>query len=692
MRKEMFKNDVTRKRTLLIALALVMWMLVIIWRLAWVQIARHNEFIARAERNQSRVQKTEAPRGDIVDRNGNQLAMSVQTDALFADLDMIAKATPQQRERIVETLAPLLGFSKKDLANKLQAPPTRKDGLLWLKQQLEPALSRELQQAVRKAHLPGIGFMREAHRHYPNETLASHLIGAVTRGENETGIEGLEKYCQTFLTGIEGKIEYSQDATGEAFERFDTPARPGARVVTTIDMHLQHKVEVLLAEALQQTRAKSATVIVLDPSNGEVLTLANAPAFNPNERLQELTDAHRFKRKNRALTDIYEPGSVFKLVAYAGALEEGVIHPDSMIDCQGGVLHVAGRAKPVHDSHLGTGVVTAAEAFAKSSNVGAIKTAMQLGKGRLVDYIRKFGFLSNTGIELPENKGTILGEGEWKYGAIGVVPIGQGVTVTALQAVTAYAAIANRGVWSRPHLVKEIVSADGGQVLQTTQLQQRRVLRAETADQLAQMMRHVVGQGTGRAAGKLAGYTAAGKTGTAQKAVPGRGYADNKYIASFVGFVPATQPRFAIIVVLDEPQGAHQGGQVCAPIFNLIAEAALVESAVVPDDETFRATLAQMATQVTQATPPPQKAVPLPAATPMALVSSKPGAAPSRRDHVIAQQTMPDLTGKGLRAVMQTCTKLQMRMQLDGAGIAVSQSPVPGATIKPGALCQVKFQ
>ena len=701
MSTNFFKNDATRTRSWLIALALFSWMLVIVWRLAWVQVARHPELAARAERNHNRVQKTAPPRGDITDRHGQQLAMTVQTDAVFADLDMVRRAKDEDRARLVKTLAPLLGFSPQALQNKLVAAPERKDGLLWLKQQLAPALARELRVAARQQHLPGIGFAREAARHYPNETLAAHVIGAISRGEKEEGIEGLEKHFQAQLTGIAGRVEFTQDAKGNAYERADTPARQGARVVTTLDLALQHKVEVLLAEALRQTRAKSATAIVLDPANGEILALANAPTFNPNERLRELNDDLRFLRKNRALTDIYEPGSVFKLVAYAGALEEGLIQPDSPVDCQGGVIRIAGRPNPVHDSHLGMGTVTAAVAFAKSSNVGAIKMGLALGKERLLDYARKFGFLSNTGIELPENKGAVLPDSQWKYGAMGVVPIGQGISVTALQAVSAFAAIANHGVWMQPHLVKEIVSADGQQVLQTTQPQQRRVLREQTAAQLAQMMQHVVGTGTGRAAGKLAGYTAAGKTGTAQKAVKGRGYADNKFIASFVGFIPATQPRFAIIVVLDEPQGMHQGGQVCAPIFNLIAEAALIEGNVAPDDETFRATLAQMASKAAEearaaAPTPAPTIVAVAQATPIALTSSNVTAGTVKhqpdRAAVVAALTMPDLQGKGLRAALQICTRLHLRMQFDGGGLAVTQTPAPGARIKPGDLCKVKFQ
>ncbi len=693
----LFKNDSTRTRYRVIALTLALWMCVIVGRLAWVQIIKSNHWLARAERNQRRIERVVPPRGDIVDRNGEQLAITAQSDAIFADLDMLDRASDKQRARVINTLAPLLGFSPRDFQNKLANGSERKNGMMLLKRQLPPVLSLQLRQAVRSNHLAGIGFTREGQRNYPNETLAAHLIGTVSRGEGETGIEGLERAYQSKLTGVAGSVEYKADAKGNAFERYEIPARKGARVVTTIDLSLQHKVETLLASALHETHAKSATAIVLDPANGEVLALANAPTFNPNERMKELSDAHRYLRKNRALTDIYEPGSVFKLVAYAGALEEGLIHPDTPIDCQGGTLRIAGRVNPVHDSHLGIGTVSAAEAFARSSNVGAVKMGLQLGKERLLDYARKFGFLINTGIELPENKGSVLPDSEWKYGAMGVVPMGQGVTVTALQTVSAYAAIANGGVWSQPHLVKEIVTAEGKQAVE---LKQRRVIRAETAAQLARMMQQVVGEGTGRAADKLAGYTAAGKTGTAQKAVKGRGYADNKFIASFVGFVPATQPRFAIIVVLDEPLGAHQGGQVCAPIFNHIAEAALIDRAVAPDDDKFRAELAQAMQKVGQKianetpTPAPTARVVTPQATPIPLVSSNmTGAArPPSRDHLVAAQIMPDLRGKGSRAVMTACARLHLRMQFDGTGQAVTQHPAPGTSIKPGDLCKVKFQ
>jgi len=486
-------------------------------------------------------------------------------------------------------------------------------------------------------------------------------------------------------------------------------------VVTTIDSVLQHKVEVILTETLQQTRARSVSAIVLDPRTGEVLALANAPTFDPNERPKTLNEA----RRNRAITDAYEPGSVFKVVAYAAALEEGLAKPTDTINCQGGTITLGRHT--FHDSHLGLGTVSVADAFAKSSNVGAIKTAQRLGEERFLQWIKRFGFNQRTGLELPgEVTGFLRPLKDWHVDSIGSLAIGQEISVTALQTLAAYATVANQGVWVKPHLIQKLVAADG-RVLSETKPETRRVLSEKVALQMNEMMQQVVDEGTGRRA-QLGNYTAAGKTGTPQKYVPGVGYRSGKFTPTFVGFVPATQPRFAIIVLVDEPQGLHQGGQVAAPAFNLIAEAALTDYLVMPDDQHFRAglnklleenkaepatqseTLAQTPTMSTGRAAQLNSGAGLatapqpPAETQVALQSRLvTKGAPANGKSATATPPanppglMPDLRGLGLRAVAQACGKLSLRPKLQGSGQAVRQSPAPGTKVKPGSPCQVEF-
>lgn len=712
-----------------VAFVLFTWMVVIFWRLAWLQIARHEEFKAHAYANQHKEVAVKAPRGDIVDRQGQTLAMSVLYESLYADPRMLRAPEKQaERNKTAQVLAPALGLSAEELLRQLSSTKS----FVWLRRQLPFDQADNVRQLIRQHKLSAVTLTKEAQRAYPNAQLAAHVIGSISG--DERGLEGLERVLDSKLRGTDGKVELEQNALGQAWSRLDTAATSGAQVITTIDSVLQHKVEIVLSQVHASTKARSVTAIVLDPNNGEVLALANTPAFDPNERPKALNEA----RRNRAITDAYEPGSVFKLVAYAAALQEGLTQPTDLINCQGGTITLGRHT--FHDSHLGLGTVTVAEAFAKSSNVGAIKTAQKLGEERFYQWIRKFGFNQRTGLELPgEVTGFLRPTKNWHNDSLGSLAIGQEISVTALQTVAAYAAVANRGVWVTPHLVKQVRSADG-RPLYEPKIERRQLLDENVARQMSEMMQFVVNEGTGRAAAKLAGYTAAGKTGTPEKFVPGIGYKAGKFTPTFVGFVPATQPRFAIIVLIDEPQGLHQGGQVAAPAFNLIAEAALTDYLVMPDDQHFRTALAALmekaqtkdAEQAAKAAEQAAKTAAKEAALAQRQAKSQPGAAVSgnpagnpvaqnsngraaqlppnqSRDvalnsrltpgkptnatnNVAAEQAvMPDLRGLSLRAVAQLCGKLSLRPKLTGSGQAVRQAPAAGTKIKPGSVCQVEF-
>jgi cell division protein FtsI/penicillin-binding protein 2 len=698
--------DKTQTRMLVIALVLFTWMLAIFFRLAWLQIARHEEFVGHAAKNQQKEIVVKAPRGEITDRNEVPFAQTVLRESLYADPRMLKQA--KARTDFITVLAKPLGYKEPELASLLETDSKQ----VWLKRPLPFELAFQVRQVIHKNRIGAATFVKESQRFYPNETLAAHVIGSVDK--DGKGLEGLEKRLDDKLQGQDGKLEIEQDALGNAVNRLDTSALSGAKIVTTIDSVLQHKVECIIEETLKATRARSVSAIVLDPATGEVLTLANAPSFNPNLRPKVLDEA----RRNRAITDAYEPGSVFKLVAYAGALEEGLAHPEDLLNCQGGAITLGKHV--FHDSHLGMGTVTVETAFGKSSNVGAIKIAQKLGEERFYQWITRFGFGAKTGLDLPgEVKGFLRPTSNWHNDSIGSLAIGQEISVTALQTLMAYATVANRGEWVKPHLVKQIKTADG-RVLVETPLEKKRVLSERTAEQMTAMMRFVVDEGTGKAAGKLAGYTAAGKTGTPEKFVKGVGYKSGKFTPTFVGFVPATKPRFAIIVLIDEPIGLHQGGQVSAPVFNLIAQAALTDYLVEPDDERFRAELAEMiakaqanaaqdaAAQAAKApkqtpTPAPTQAIiavqptPKSVATPQTTArrdnaQNKGNAQPVELRSSVLASVMPDLRGQGVRAVALACSKLSLRPKLSGSGQAVRQAPQPGARVKPGDACMVEFR
>jgi len=717
------------RRALWIVAFLCVWMLVIVGRLAWLQVARHDHYAERAALNQQKEMKTVATRGVIVDSQERELAVSVITDSVYVDLKQL-KEEPD-RKRAAETLSPLLGFDQSEMLKKLAG----NSSFLWLKRKLDPDASQAVNEAVAKNKLHGVAVQKETQRFYPNNSLAAHLVGYVD--VYDKGLAGVEQRYNDLLSGKAGEVQFDKDASGRPYNRREIPAMDGAQVILTIDAVLQHKVEVLLDEAVRMTRAKGAGAIVFDPKTGAILALANVPTFNPNERPN---DANDNTRANRAISWPYEPGSIFKMVTYAAAFEEALFRPDDMINCGGGQITIGKRV--IRDTHA-YGALSVEDAFAKSSNGGAIRVAMKLGKEKFHEYITRFGFGRKTGIELPgESRGIVNPLEDWRIDSIGSVAIGQEVSVTLLQAVSAVGAMANRGVWVKPHVVKRIVTQDG-RVLYEPKIETRQVVSEQTAGMMTRLMERVVTHGTARHAINLAGYTVAGKTGTPQKVENGR-MSQTKYMPSFAGFVPATDPRLAIIVMIDEPQGKHQGGSVAAPVFNLIAEAALGDYAIPPDDKAFRDSLTALSKKYESqsAGDDPQDGNP-PANTPIEIKPTapdvKPAAAPSSRGETIARSNgnlnnkpaprgdavsenispltrnpkatpskpppqnsspndsapvfvMPNFSGRGVRAVTQACAQMNLVISLHGSGLAFRQFPSPGAKVRAGETCKVEFQ
>jgi cell division protein FtsI/penicillin-binding protein 2 len=668
------------RRALWIASALCVWMFVIMGRLMWLQVARHDHYSERAALNQRKEVKVVAARGPIVDREERELAVSAIADSVYVDLKQLKEEAA--RERAAGALSPLLGFDQSELLKRLAGDSS----FLWLKRKLDPETSRAVSEAVTKNNLRGVAIQKESQRFYPNDSLAASVIGYVDSYDN--GLAGVEQKYDDLLSGKAGEIAFDRDAAGRPYNRSETPAVSGAQVVLTIDAVLQHRVEVLLDEAVRMTRAKGAGAIVMDPKTGEILALANVPTFNPNERPVGANDS---SRANRAIGWPYEPGSIFKVVTYAAAFEEGLFEPDDMINCGGGQITIGKRV--IRDTHA-YGALTVEDAFAKSSNGGAIRIAQRLGREKFFEYISQFGFGRKTGIELPgESRGIVNPLEDWRIDSIGSVAIGQEVSVTLLQIVAAVGAIANRGVWVKPHVVKKIVAQDG-RALYEPKIETRQVVSERTAQMMVRLMERVVTHGTARRAINLAGYSVAGKTGTPQKVENGR-MSQTKYMPSFAGFVPAADPRLAIVVMVDEPEGNHQGGSVAAPVFNLIAEAALGDYVIPPDDKAFRDSLAALSKEYESEGGEGRGSEIEGQGPEIEGQGSKIGAVNNLRTSVLdgAQVfVMPDFRGRGVRAVTQACAQMNLVISLDGSGLAFRQFPAAGTKVRAGETCKVQFQ
>ena len=452
---------------------------------------------------------------------------------------------------------------------------------------------------------------------------------------------------------------------------------------------IQFRTEQALATAVEQSRAKSGSAIALDPHTGEILALANAPTFDPNNPGAAKSET----RINQALEYVYEPGSTFKIVAYSAAIDRGLVKPDDKINCQMGSITVAGRL--IHDHHP-FGVLTVAEALAKSSNVGAIKLGIKVGDSSMFDFIKRYGFGARTGVELPnETPGLVRQLKHWQPSSIGSIAMGQEIGVTPLQMAAAYATVANGGVRVAPHLVREIRNSEGAVVYRPNP-EQRRVISAETANQLRGMLEGVTLRGTAKKA-QLKGYTAAGKTGTAQKIDPKtHTYSKTKYVASFVGFAPVENPAVVIIVVIDEPSGSYHGGEVAAPVFREIAEQILPDLGIAPDIQMniapeliastspTPAAAAQLQEQQREAE---ARRATLPKVTRSDARDGEIVYAAATKNAVL----MPDLRGRSVRDVARTCLQLGLQVEARGDGRVWRQSPAAGTEVAGGQTVYVDF-
>ncbi len=549
------KRANVRIRLLLLAFAFLF--AVTLARAAWIQVIRAPSFEAMASRQHRQTIEIPAGRGTIFDRTGEPLAIGEQAITVYADPRNVVAP-----KKAAVKAAGALGLDADELYLKLR---DRSKQFVYIDRKTDAAKATELE----AMNVAGLGFYPEERRSYPQGKVASNVLGFA--GTDNFGLDGLERSLDKTLAGRPGYEIVVRDPAGQAIDVVKSRReRPGKNVVLTIDHQIQANAEQLLSARVAQYGAKGGTAIVMDPRNGSILAMANAPTFDANRFASVDPDL----RRNRAVTDVYEPGSTFKIVTIAGALEDNVVTPDTSFWLQP-TIHVADRV--IHDSHWRPAErMTVRQILSESSNVGTVTIAKErLGGKELARWVDRFGFGHPTGSELPgESPGMVLPYDDWSGSTIGTVPIGQGIAVTPLQMVSAYAAIGNDGVMPTPHVVEKIggkrVSRGGG----------RRVVSQHTADRMIGMFRDVVLEGTGTEAA-IPGYTVAGKTGTANKAENGR-YV-SKYVASFVGLVPARKPRLAILVMIDEPHGQIYGGVVAAPVFRDIARFALQYLEVPPD-------------------------------------------------------------------------------------------------------------
>lgn len=680
------RPDASLRRALFVAAFIVLWMFVIGVRLVYLQVSRHDKLVERARQQQQDAIETSPQRGLLLDRNGAELARSIDTDSVFvAPVDLIdeknAHGTQANIECTANGLAAGLKQDKNQLHKQLSDAVSDKKKFVWIARRLSHDVSTQL----RVQNLPAVHFRKESKRFYPNGSLASHVLGFV--GLDNIGLGGVEKVYNQKITGEPGKLFLEKDSEGKAYESFEIPASPGQTIVLTLDQSVQYRTERALADAVQRSRAKSGTAIVLDPRNGEILALANVPTFDPNN----VGASNQEERSNWALQNVYEPGSTFKIVAFSAALEKGLAKPEDRIDCQMGAITVAGRV--IHDHHS-FGSLTLIEALAKSSNVAAIKLGIRVGDESMYEYIKRFGFGSRTGVELAgETPGLLNPLRRWQPSSIGSIAIGQEIAVTPLQMAAAFGALANGGVRIAPHLVREI-RMSSGVVVYRTEPEQRRVVSDGTAAALRNMLESVTLNGTAKQA-QLDGYTAAGKTGTAQKIDPKtRTYSATKHIASFVGFAPVSAPQVVIIVVIDEPAGAYHGGDVAAPVFREIAEQILPDLGVVPDTD-FKTPIELIAEQRSKQKPSQSNAT----ENDQGHSENYPQVAGSdgRGGEVVyaaasdRAMLMPNLHGRSVRDVARACAQLGLQVEAHGEGRVARQKPAPGAEIQPGEVVYVEF-
>ena len=707
---------------------LCLWLLAICVRLVYLQIFCYGDFERRAQHQQQRSFDLSPKRGVIYDRAGRELAMSIQVDSAFV--------VPSEAPDLANAISLITRITKDDPRVVLADCSAHK--FCWVARKADA----DVIDRIRALNLQGIHFQKEPKRFYPKRELAAQVLGYV--GTDDQGLSGLERQFNQQLQGKPGKLMISVDARKRWFASVEKEPESGNSVVLTIDQNIQYIAERELERGMEETHAIAGTAIVENPRTGEILALTNRPTFNPNIRKEITNDA----LKNRAVSDVYEPGSTFKTVTISAGLEEKITRPEEMFDCQMGSIVINGMR--IRDSRP-HGMLSVADILAESSDVGAIKVALRLGDERLYKYIRAFGFGQQTGIELPsETRGLTKPVSRWSKVSIGAISMGQEIGISAVQLAAMISTMANDGVRVPPRIVAgTIVPQNAPQTVAFQPVEGTRVVSSLTAAQMRQMLQGVVLHGTGRKA-ILEGYSSAGKTGTGQKVDPATGaYSKTKYVASFAGFAPINDPQIVAVVILDSPVGLHQGGQVSAPVFQRITQQVL-EYLHVPHDVQLPASRQVLLARrdvpdaSLEESSPDHLGASLDMAeaneTPAIPAAVKPGAIgaqvvpaaqttrePNRPAPVVptagpasgATQSsvqsenlptqklpvggtvvldveeggieVPSFLGKSLRVAIEAAADAGLDLDAVGSGVAREQSPQPGARVPAGSRVTVRF-
>ncbi|MCF6179197.1 MAG: transpeptidase family protein [Geopsychrobacter sp.] len=640
-----------QSRIRLIGILFVFVFLSVAARAVYLQLVQADDLAARGRQQHQRVVKLTPQRGAIYDRNGEELALSLEVKSLYANPREIADGAA-----VAHQLAPLLKMSEKRLLKHL----TAKKHFVWLERLLSP----ETAQQVADLKLKGLHFVREHKRYYPRGQVAAQVVGFT--GLDPKGLEGIELKYDADLQGEAGLLISERDARGRGMataEQIIRGGAPGGSLFLTIDRTLQYIAEKELARQVKKSHAVGGTVVMLEPASGRVLAMASQPTYNPNA----INRYHPGDWRNRTVSDAFEPGSIFKPFLLAGVLEEGLVSPNSKIDCENGRFEVGGK---IIRDHKRYGRLNLADMLRFSSNIGFAKLGKKLERERVYKYVRDFGFGQKTGIDLPgEENGLLRDPKRWFEIDLATISFGQGISVTSLQMASAMAAIANGGLLMEPYLVERIVDGDGNPVYRHEPHVVRRVISAKTAKRVRGMMVGVTEPGGTGVRGAIEGYRIAGKTGTAQKVDPVTGgYSVDKRVASFIGMVPAGKPALLLLVTIDEPQGKTYGGQIAAPVFSHIAEESLRYLDVPPTQSIVRRTLPKQAPVVRQ-----KKTV-------LEKTSITEG-----------KSQMPDFQGMSYRQVLKAMQRQKLNIKLSGSGRVVEQSPKAGEVIRYGSEIWVRF-
>lgn len=633
-----------RPRLIFVAGCFFAWAGLILARLWIIQMERGPEYAERAERqHQSRIELN-PKRGTIYDRSGRILAINVDVPSIYAVPDSIADPAAYAR-----ALDPLLDLDQAEIERRL----SRRSSFAWLQRKIDD----ELRAKIKALNLPGIDFVTESKRIYPGGRLASHVIGFV--GIDNDGQAGLEYTYDKYLKGRPGLMIGIRGAKqGYQFSAGKVVKEPtgGLDVTLTIDARLQYIVEEELDRQARATGSEAGIVVAMDPHTGEVLAMASWPDFDPNSNRRPASQM----LKNRAVIDAYEPGSTFKLITAAAALEAGVVSLDDVFDCQMGSITIGSRTIRDHEDF---GLLSFREVIAHSSNVGTIKVAALVGEEKLWRMADAWGYGKGTGIDLPgENKGILRPVARWSANSYGSIAIGQEVSGSPVQILLNSAVVANGGWWVKPHLVTSVRDSTGKPVF-ADRIERRQIVSERTVSLLQELTRGVVSEGGGTAAG-IDGIESAGKTGTGQIAEPGRGYIPGAHLASFVGYFPVEKPRVVMAVMLINPEGLYYGGQVAAPLFAAIGGRMATELGI---ERSWQQRVAESPASASAQTRP----VSGPAAWKGKRILSQP----------VQALVMPDLQGLALKDAIARLATLGVVPRVHGGGYVTRQEPQPGSPI-----------